>query len=150
MNYDLLREMLRRHEGLSLKPYRCPAGFWTIGYGWNMRAAKLPDDIASRLNVTGSITHDMAERLLNISIDTAERQCRAIFQDFAGFSEARQAALVDWMFNVGAGTALKFKKALAAIKAGDWNRAADELFQSEWREQVGDRASEIIGMVREG
>lgn len=150
MNYDLLREMLRRHEGLRLKPYRCPAGFWTIGYGWNIQANELPPDIKSCLNVTCSITQDMAERLLNISIDTAERQCKAIFQDFSGFSDARQVALVDWIFNIGIGTAMKFKKAMAAIKAGNWGKAADEMKDSAWFKQVGNRGIEIVDMVREG
>jgi len=36
MNLDLLREMIDRHEGNRLKKYRCPAGHWTIGRGWNL------------------------------------------------------------------------------------------------------------------
>jgi len=150
VNHDLLREMIRRHEGLSLKPYRCPAGKQTIGYGWNMDAHKLPGDVASCLNYNGAITKTQAERLLNISIDMAERQTRDIFTAFGCFTENRQAALVDFVFNVGVGTALKFKKMLAAITAGDWGKAADEAYDSEWRKQVGDRAEEIIGMLRVG
>jgi lysozyme len=150
MNTDLLKEMLRRHEGLRLKPYKCSAGAWTIGYGWNIKANPLPSDVASMLNLTGQITKPVAERLLNISIESATRQAWDIFPGFGGFSENRQAALVDWIFNIGAGKALTFKKAMAAINMGEWGTAADELYLSEWREQVGDRAAEIIGMVRKG
>ena len=145
-----LHEMLRRHEGLKLEPYRCPAGKLTIGYGWNLDAHPLPDDYAACLRLTGAITLDMAERLLNISIDAATRQCRAIFHHFDDYSERRKAALIDFVFNVGVGTALTFKKALAAIMEGDWDKAADEMQDSKWFSQVGDRGPEIVGMIRNG
>ncbi len=150
MNLDLLKEMLRRHEGLRLKPYPCSRGKKTIGYGWNMTANPLPPDIAACLNVKGSITEDMANWLLSISIDMATMQCRAIFPKFDEFSDNRQMALVDFVYNVGVGTALKFKKAHAAILAGDWNLAADELKDSGWFSQVGARAVEVTAMVRQG
>lgn len=146
----MIREMLKRHEGLSLKPYRCPAGKESIGYGWNLEAHALPPEIASCLRVTGSITEDMADELLDISIGTATADCKAIYQGFDGFTEARQAALVDFVFNVGATVAMKFKKMHAAVEAGEWNRAADEMLFSRWASQVGNRANTIIGMVRKG
>lgn len=145
----MVQDMIRRHEGLRLEKYRCPAGKWTIGYGWNLDH-ELPSDIASCLRVTGAITEDMAERLLNISITVATDDCRAIFRGFDGFSEARRFALIDFLFNVGSTTALEFKKMRAAIEEGDWSRAADELYFSRWHEQVGNRGPEIVGMVRAG
>lgn len=143
-------DLIRRHEGLRLKPYFCTGGARTIGYGWNMDAHPLPDDIAACLRVNGEITQDMAERLLDISTDTAIRQAWVIFPQFGEFSERRQMALVDFLFNVGAGTALTFKKALAAIYAGDWDKAADEMTDSRWFKQVGNRSREIVEMIRNG
>ena len=146
---DLL-DMIRRHEGLWLKPYFCPGGHKTIGYGWNMEAHPLPEDIASCLRVMGEITKDMAERLLNISVDTATRQARGIYPGFDGFTENRRHALVDFVFNLGVGGALKFKQMRHAIEAGDWNYAADCMIESKWYQQVGNRAKEIVGLIREG
>ena len=37
---------------------------------------------------------------------------------------------------------------IAAIKAGDWDRAAIEALDSRWAAQVGDRATEIAAMLR--
>lgn len=150
MNYDLLRIMIDRHEGNWLKKYRCPAGHWTIGRGWNLDAHPLPEDIASYLRLNGEITKTMSDRLLNISIDVALRQCSDIFPQFWGFSERRQMALADFVFNVGAGTALKFKKALAAINAGEWDTAAKEFQDSKWFKQVGTRGYEIVEMIQNG
>ena len=35
-------------EGLSLKPYRCPAGKLTIGYGHNLEANGISEEIANQ------------------------------------------------------------------------------------------------------
>ena len=149
MNLDLLKEMIRRHEGLRLRPYYCSKNHKTLGYGWNL-ANELPEDIASYLRVNGEITRSQAERLLNISIDVALRQCWAIFPDFADYSERRQMALADFIFNVGIGTALKFRKAMAAVLEGQWSKAADEFQNSAWFSQVGNRSIEICEMIRNG
>jgi GH24 family phage-related lysozyme (muramidase) len=102
------------------------------------------------LNINGEITKEMAEKLLDISMDTAIRQAWDIFPQFGGFSERRQMALVDWLFNVGIGTALTFRRALAAISAGEWGKAADAMEESRWFEQVKSRGIEIVEMVRNG
>ncbi len=149
MMADLL-DMIRRHEGLRLSPYFCPGGHKTLAYGWNLDANQLPEDIAACLRVYGRITYDMAERLLNISVDTATRQARGIYPGFDDFTENRRNALVDFVFNLGAGGALKFKKMRAAIADGDWDRAADCMIQSKWFRQVGNRSREIVGLIREG
>lgn len=145
-----IREMLKRHEGVRLKPYLCPAGKHTIGVGWNYDANKLPPDIESYLRMYGEILPEMAERLLDISIETATLQCRSIYPGFDSYPEARRFALIDFVFNVGAGTAMNFKRMLAAIARKDWDAAADEMHASGWFRQVGDRAVEVVGMVRAG
>jgi len=159
MNLDLIKDMIKRHEGLRLKPYPCSQNHLTIGYGWNLDN-DLPSDIASYLRVTGEITRAQAERLLNISVDTATRQAWAIFPQFGGFSENRQMALVDATFNMGVHKIInKFPNFCKAIHGGDWIRAADELMYvdglkkdrlSDYWKQTGDRAKEVIDMIRNG
>jgi lysozyme len=144
----MIQDMIRKHEGLRLTPYYCPAGQRTIGYGWNIDAHELPSDIASCLRINGAITQDMADRLLNISITVATEDCKAIYPGFEKFSDARRDALVDFVFNVGSSVALRFKKMRAAIAAGEWDSAADEMIFSDWFKQVGRRGPEIVGMVR--
>ena len=147
----MIRDLLKRHEGLSLQKYWDTEGHWTIGWGWNLDANPLPPDMAACLRATGRITEEMAEWLLTLSIDCAIKQCRSIYPGYDAFSEARRAALTDFVFNVGAKGALKFVKMRAAIEAGDWKQAADQMFCSEWRVEVGpNRSDELIGMVRKG
>ena len=147
----MIREMLKRHEGMRLGVYICPARKHTIGVGWNIDARPLPDDIALYLKQNNQITEEMSDRLLDISIESATKDCQRIYPNFDMFSESRQEALIDFVFNVGVGTALKFRNMLAAIVSGNWDKAANELYYSQWRTQVGpSRANEIIHMVREG
>jgi lysozyme len=154
-----LRQQLRIDEGLRLKPYRCTSGLWTIGYGWQIAAHQFPDDIASYFRLHGAITEDMAERLLWISMGAASLQCHGVFTDFHLFTERRQQALVNLMFNVGVGTFCSFRKMVKAISGGDWQRAADELMYvdgvikdklSGYYQQTGKRAKRIVAELREG
>jgi len=45
---------------------------------------------------------------------------------------------------------MKFEKMLAALKIGDWDTAANEMRNSRWAEQVGQRAVTLATMMREG
>ena len=54
------------------------------------------------------------------------------------------------MFNLGMAKFLGFKKMLKAIKEKDWERAGDEMEDSKWYLQVGQRARELVRMVTIG
>lgn len=147
---ETIEELLTRHEGKSLKPYKCPAGKKTIGYGRNIDAKPLPREMADYLKEHGEITNAMSNELLHQDILAAEAGCMLLFPDFYNFAPARRNALVDFVFNVGLGTARKFKKTVAAICLGDWDTAADEMENSSWYRQVGGRAREICEMIKNG
>jgi lysozyme len=145
-----VRELIEKHEGRRNKPYKCPAGKMTIGVGYNFDDNPLPSDIAAYLKKNGEITEDMIDRLLFISVGVAAFDCYKLFPDFNNFSENRQAALTDWMFNLGYPKASKFYNAITAINAGNWQLAATHLSRSLWYEQVPNRAEEICKMIEEG
>jgi lysozyme len=148
MDRMMRRELIKSHEGLRLRKYRCSRGHWTIGWGWNLDAHPLPAEIASFYRIHGAITEEMAERLLDISMAAAEADCRNIYPGFDQFSERRKDALVDFVFNLGAAGALKFRRMRAAIIAGDWLEAARQLNDSAyWRQLGGDPAGTDDGKL---
>jgi lysozyme len=65
-------------------------------------------------------------------------------------SEARQRAVVNMCFNLGITRLLGFSKALAALKAGQYEEAARQFLDSRWATQVGQRAQRIAELVRKG
>ena len=144
------RELIKSHEGLRLARYRCPAGHWSIGYGWNLDAWPLPPEIAAYYRLNGRITEGMADYLLDIALMGAIKDCRDLYPGFDSFTDSRRTALTDFMYNLGVVRAAGFKRMRAAMREGDWDRAADEMFDSKWRTQVGRRSETIIGMVRTG
>jgi lysozyme len=150
MNDEELRGMIKEHEGWSNSPYKCPAGHTTIAWGWNIDVNMLPSHIAAFLQEHGYILTIHGEELLTISIERAKNACRRLYSAFDTFTKNRQAALVDFIFNVGEGTARQFKKAIAAINAGDWHEAAMQMQDSKWYYQVGNRAKTIVKMIKEG
>jgi lysozyme len=134
---DRIKEQLVRHEGLRLKPYRCTAGKLTIGIGRNL------DDCG--------ITQSEAYVMLINDIMNCEKQLQAKIPDiYNGIDEVRKSVLLNMCFNLGINGLLGFKNTLAFVKAGDWERAANNMLVSRWAKQVGRRAIELSELMRKG
>lgn len=128
-------ELLIKHEGLMLKPYRCPAGKLTIGVGRNLEAS--------------GITRDEAIYMLQNDIGKFDHDLRLAFRWYPGLSEARQAVLISMAFNLGMGGLSEFKQMLRSLENGDYERAADHMLNSKWAGQVKKRAVELAQMMRQ-
>ena len=136
MDHRKLKAELERDEGLRLKPYQDTVGKLTIGVGRNL------DDVG--------ISKAEADFLLRADIERAEFDARLLVSCFEQLTDARQRVLVNMAFNLGRPRLGKFRKFLAAVAAGDWHTAAREMLDSAWAEQVGDRATRLARMMREG
>lgn len=134
---EKLIDHIRAAEGLRLRPYRCTAGKLTIGYGRNL------DDLG--------ISETEAESLLINDVDRVIGHLMLLPQyQMLGYDQARQAVLVDMVFNLGLTRFLGFKAMLAALELGDFDRAADEMLDSKWARQVGKRATNLAEVMRSG
>jgi lysozyme len=131
-----LIEQLKIHEGMKLKPYKCTAGKLTIGIGRNL------EDVG--------ISEDEANMLLRHDIQEATEQLLHAFPWMDDFNDARISAMINFTFNVGIGTVKKFENTLAYMQSGEWDKAADEMMDSRWARQVGNRAIEVTEQIRTG
>jgi lysozyme len=146
-----LRKLIRKHEGCSLIPYKCPAGFKTIGWGWNFDSNPLPEDVSEYMHDNGKITAEMAERLLTISLERSVADARKLYKNFDEASENRQVALASMLFQMGATTMSGFVDTNPMIRRGEWDAAADNLLKSKWaRKDTPKRAKEVIKLLRDG
>ena len=68
----------------------------------------------------------------------------------ANLDVVRFAALENMAFNLGVNGLLGFTETLAAIKQGDYELAAEDMLQSEWAQQVGDRANRLALQIKTG
>ncbi len=120
---------LKRDEGLRLKPYRCSAGKLSIGYGRNL------DDVG--------VSEFEAECMLERDIHGAMDGLDTGLSWWRLMPEPWQRGLINMAFNLGLPRLMGFRKMLAALEAGDGQRASIEALSSKWARQVGTRAERI-------
>ena len=124
-NDPTLIRLIEDHEGRRSHIYTDTVGKLTIGVGRNLTDRGLSDD--------------EIDYLLANDIKIAKSICIDLFGDavFRQASAMRQHALISMAFNMGKPRLDGFVKMIAAIKAGDWDRAADEALNSRWASQTG-------------
>lgn len=131
-----LVNMLIKQEGKRKFPYECTAGKISIGVGRNLDDRGLSDD---------EIMY-----LLHNDIEISESELSRTFEWFGLLNQARQDALISLHFNIGLGNLLKFKNTLKHLSDGDFQAASEEMLESRYADQVGQRAIDLSDMIRTG
>ena len=134
---ESLLDRVKRHEGLRLYPYQDSLGFWTIGYG----------RCIEKKGITPQEAEIMLRRDVGESIARYEDLPDDVRQKCNG---ARQAILIEMIFQMGYLGVLKFKRMLGAIQAGDFERASKEMLMSRWAKQTPRRCAEMAEVMRGG
>ena len=153
-----LMEQLKRHEQsgkVALKPYKCPAGKQTIGWGHNYQDRPLIPDIAEYLKLNGSITPIMADRQLLRDVEEAIDSCGSKIPSWKEIDDIRQAVVVNMTFNLGDGFITRGSKYFWPkfnyhLNRQDYIAAAFQMQSSKWFKQVGQRAIELIKQIKTG
>ena len=91
----------------------------------------------------------MADSLLNKGVSHVLLRLRSLVF-WRKINDARQAVLINMAFNIGLSGLFKFKKTISAIKGGFYEKAAKEMLDSKWANQVGNRATELSEQMRTG
>jgi len=138
-----MKTYIKQNEGTNIvngrhMPYKCTAGKITIGWGRN-----LTDKGVSEYEAT---------IMLDADISDASADLRRVFtyDEFETLSFNRKMALTDLMFNIGLTRFRGFKKMIQAIKDRDFDRASNELMDSSYAKQVGNRAIKNRDLIRGG
>jgi lysozyme len=87
-HFEGLHRIVRRQPAISVAPYLCPAGYWTIGYGHLCRPEQEEIDEA------------LAEQLLHVDLDVARKQVFRLAP--VPMSGHQLDALSSFVFNLGA------------------------------------------------
>lgn len=102
MDFTKLKQSIIKFEGLKLKPYKCPAGKLTIGYGRN-----LEDNGISINEAIIMLEND----LLNIKLELEDK-----LSVFNKLDNIRQNVLIEMAYNMGVPKLLRFKNTFRAIR----------------------------------
>lgn len=136
MDLDALTTELVRDEGLRLTPYTDTVGKLTIGVGRN-----LTDVGISKAEALDLLAHD---------IDACVADLTSSFPWFARLDDVRQRVLLNMRFNLGPTRFRQFRQMLAAVQAGDYVKASEQMQSSRWAEQVKGRAQRLVRMMATG
>lgn len=133
-----VKKALERDEGRIPYAYQDSEGYWTIGVGHL---------IDKRLG--GRLPEHIIDALLEYDVERAVAEAET-FWWFEGLSDARKAVVVNMMFNLGLRKFKGFRRMIAALEREDYEAAADEMLDSKWARQVGQRAVRLAQQMRAG
>lgn len=115
---------LKTEEGFRAMPYKDSKGLLTVGYGLNLTVPQPEAVWAAALAAAVGIVEQDLQR----------------FDWYQKLDPVRQSVLLDMAYNMGMGSLLHFPHMLAAIAKGDWQTAHDEMLNSQYARDVGNRA----------
>lgn len=121
--------LCRLFEGLVLKPYLCPAGYWTIGYGTVFKpdgTQVKPDD--------PPITKETAEEWLLSEL--TRNYLPGVLRASPGLIQRPKAlgAITDFAYNLGVGR-YRGSTLKKRVNDGDWFGAVEQLLR--WNKAGG-------------
>ena len=146
---DIALELIKQAEGFRAKPYYCPAGKLTQGYGRNLEALPLDDYEQTFLNSDGSVDRAVAEDWAMEEIEHCYSMLTTL-DFFNPMDDVRQAVIIDMCYNLGMAGLLKFKGMIKALESQDYGGAAVEMINSRWYKQVGNRGVRNVAIMRTG
>ncbi len=142
------------HEGRRYTVYKDTVGVPTVGVGFNLQRGdavrQLSNVGANHQNVLrgARLSDEQIDTLLRHDVDVAETVARRLLPNFDELPADIQLVMVDMAFNLGQPRLTQFNNMLAAVRNNDFNRAADEMVDSRWYSQVGNRSRELEQMMR--
>tara|TARA_B000000477_G_scaffold40657_1_gene34594 strand:+ start:214 stop:657 length:444 start_codon:yes stop_codon:yes gene_type:complete len=143
MNIEALREQLKIDEGVKYEIYKDHLGYPTFGIGHliteNDPEHGKPDGT--------KISEDRVNEIFETDVAKFVSEAKILFPDLDDLPDVAQQVIVNMAFNMGRPRLSKFKNFIAGVNDRDWTRAAEEMMDSRWATQVGDRAIRLRNQI---
>ena len=137
MNIEQLRKELEVDEGVKYEIYKDHLGYPTFGIGHLV----IDSDPEYGQEVGTPVSEDRVIEAFDNDVQVVLADCQRLYNDFNVLPEEVQLIIANMMFNMGRPRLSKFKGMKAGVDAQDWNKAADEMIDSNWYKQVPNRAA---------
>ena len=139
-------EMVKHHEGVRLRPYRCPALLWTVGVGHVIDPRHIGVKLEERKNLPipdgwdRTLSMDEVNQIL--AQDLARFEAGVLRLCPNGLTPGRFGALTSFAFNAGLGN-LQRSSIRMKHNRGDYEEAAEAFMM--WTKAAG---KELPGLVK--
>jgi len=138
--------MIKHHEGVRFRPYRCPALLWTVGVGHVIDPSHIKVPLNDRKNLPipdgwdRQLSATEVDDILATDLASFERGVLRLCP--SGLTQSRFDSLVSFSFNVGLGN-LQRSTIRMCHNRGDFEAAAEAFMQ--WTKAGG---RELPGLVK--
>ena len=144
MNIENLRKELELDEGVKYEIYNDHLGYATFGIGHLVRDS----DPEHGQEIGTPVSEERVIAAFDEDVQDVLADCERLYNDFNVLPEECQMIIANMMFNMGRPRLSKFKGMKAGVDAQDWNKAADEMIDSNWYRQVPNRAGRLVKRMR--
>ena len=150
MDIEQLRKELEADEGVKKNEkgnhitYFCSENVVTGGIGHMITEW----DDEKYLQVDVEIPDEQVSAWFDKDIETVIKDCEKLYDDFNYLPEEAQLIIANMMFNLGYPRLSKFVGMKSGVDNRDWNKAADEMIDSNWYKQVPNRAGRLVKRMR--
>ena len=143
MNIEALREQLKVDEGVKYEIYKDHLGYPTFGIGH-----LITEDDPEHGEPDGTeISEDRVNEVFESDVAKFVSEAKILFPDLDELPDVAQQVIVNMAFNMGRPRLSKFKNFIAGVNDRDWVRAAEEMMDSRWADQVGARATRLRNLI---
>ena len=144
MNIEQLREQLEIDEGVKYEVYLDHLGYATFGVGHLV----IESDPEYGMDIGTPISESRVIEAFEQDVQIVLGDCEKLYNDFDQLPEEAQLIIANMMFNMGLTRLSKFRGMKNGVDARDWERAADEMVDSRWYNQVTRRADRLVVRMR--
>jgi lysozyme len=141
---EQIKEDLIKHEGYRDEIYLCSEGIPTFGIGHAIDE----NDPEHSWPVGSPIEKERIDNAFEQDCKEAIEDVESLFGDLTNYPDQCNRVLVNMAFNLGRTRFGRFKKMIDAVKANDYVEAANQMVDSRWYNQVGNRSIELENWMR--
>ena len=122
-----VKQMLVRHEGIRIFPYKCSENYLTISCGRNLE--------------TNGISEEEAMYLLDNDIKRVKEELNMNFGAWRTMPEKARMVCIDMTFQMGITGFMKFRKTRQLMEMGLWLESSEEILRSRYNLQTPSRCA---------
>ena len=137
-------DQLKIDEGIVYEIYKDHLGYPTFGIGHLV----LDSDPEYGQEVGTPVSEERCLEVFDHDLEVTVNECKVLFPDFDEKLDEVQEILINMMFNMGRTRLSKFKKFIGALNEENYDEAANQLMDSRWYHQVGNRSVRLVERMR--